>query len=196
MADEVVAAVILAAGRGARFVGAGHKLTSPLRGRSVLAHAVGSAVEAAIGPVLVVTGAVDIAAHVGADVRIVVNPHWAQGQSTSLQAGVTAADELGADAVVIGLGDQPFVTVAAWEAVAASRSPVATATYDGRRGHPVRLHRATWPLLPTSGDDGARTLMRLRADLVEAVPCEGSPTDIDTVEDLRRWQNDSSTSSP
>jgi len=196
MADEAIAAVILAAGAGSRFVGESHKLIAPLLGRDVLSHAVDAAIEAAIGPVLVVSGALDIAAHVDADVRIVANPRWAQGQSTSLQAGVAAADELGADVVVIGLGDQPFITAAAWREVAASRSPIASASYGGRRGHPVRLHRATWPLLPTTGDGGARTLLRLRPDLVEAVPCEGSPTDIDTVEDLRRWQNDSSTSSP
>ena len=189
-----IVAVVLAAGAGTRFRGAGHKLDAAVGGRAVVDRAVEAALAAGVGPVVVVTAG-QLATGIHPTVVHVVNEHWADGQITSLRRGIEAARSLGAGAVVVGLGDQPFVTPAAWRAVAAADGPIAVATYDGTRGHPVKLRADVWDLLPTSGDEGARALMRLRPDLVAAVPCDGSPIDIDTVEDLRRWQNSSSTSS-
>lgn len=190
---DATVAIVLAAGAGARFRGAVHKLEARLHGgATVAARSIDTAIDASIGPVVIVTGAVPtIADHVGDRPRVVVvhNPDWADGQMTSLRAGLAAAERLGADAVVVGLADQPFVGAASWRAVAGSTSPIAVATYDGRRGNPVRLHRSVWHLLPPRGDEGARSLIRSHPDLVEPVPCAGSPDDIDTVEDLQRWQN-------
>jgi CTP:molybdopterin cytidylyltransferase MocA len=189
-----VVAVVLAAGAGTRFRGPTHKLDAPVGGSPVVERAVGTALSAGIGPVVVVTAG-QLATALHPTVVQVVNDRWADGQITSLRRGLAAAAELGATAVVVGLGDQPFVTPEAWRSVAATDAAIAVATYDGRRGHPVRLRRDIWHLLPEEGDEGARSLMQLRPDLVEAVPCDGSPIDIDTVEDLQRWQNNSSTSS-
>jgi CTP:molybdopterin cytidylyltransferase MocA len=186
-----VVAVVLAAGAGTRFTGPTHKLLAPLAGRRVIDHAVAAAVEAGIGPVVVVQGAVDLALpdDLARTVTVVDHPGWSEGQATSLRAGVDAARRLGAAAVVVGLGDQPFVEPEAWRAVAASVAPIAVATYDGRRGNPVRLAEVVWDLLPTSADEGARALMRVRPDLVQQVPCPGSAGDVDTREDLDQWQS-------
>ncbi len=191
------AVVILAAGAGSRWRGDGHKLSAKLPATAVegpgtvIERALAHALAATIGPVIVITGAdADIvpAGWVG-QVTVRPNPRWAEGQMTSLRTGLDAADELGCDAVVVGLADQPFITPSAWREVAASDAPIAVATYDGRRGNPVRLDSTVWALLPIDGDEGARSLMRVRPDLVREVPCVGSPADIDTEEDLRRWQN-------
>jgi len=193
-----VLAVVLAAGGGSRFAGDGHKLLVARNGRTVVEHAVSAALSA-LGDVLVVTGAAQLPDAVVAmpGVRLLHNPDWAEGQATSLAAAVAAVAGDGTiDAVVVGLGDQPDITPDAWRQVATSTAPIAIATYDGRRRNPVRLHRSVWSLLPTTGDEGARVVIRLRADLVEEVPCSGSPDDIDTLEDVLRWQSKSSTNSP
>jgi CTP:molybdopterin cytidylyltransferase MocA len=181
-----VAAVVLAAGAGSRFKGSTHKLLARVGGRPVVAHSVGAAVASGL-PTFVVTGAVELRGLVDPAAIIVDNPRWADGQATSLQAGINAADRAGYDAVVVGLGDQPLVGPSAWSALAACDAQMAVATYNSRLGNPVRLGSQVWPHLPSIGDQGARSLIWEQADLVVRVPCAGDPADVDTVEDLERW---------
>ena len=181
-----VAAVVLAAGAGSRFRGGVHKLLAPVGGRALVAHAVGAAVASGL-PVFVVYGAIDLKGLVDPAATLVHNPRWADGQATSLQAGIAAAAASGHDAVVVGLGDQPLVGPHAWSALAACPAQMAVATYGGRLGNPVRLGAEVWPHLPSIGDQGARSLVWERADLVVRVPCAGDPADVDTVEDLERY---------
>jgi molybdenum cofactor cytidylyltransferase len=138
----------------------------------------------------VVRGATDLPVPALAQeaVRFVRNDRWREGIATSLRAGVDRARRDGHAAVVVGLGDQPLVQTEAWRRVArAATSPLAVATYAGERGNPVRLSSMAWPLLPATGDEGARLVMRRRPDLVVEVPCPGRAADIDTVHDLATW---------
>jgi len=180
------AAVVLAAGGGTRFAGTTPKLLAPVRGKPLVRHVLDAATAAGLDGVYVVVGAVELDLPGG--VTVVRNHRWAEGLATSLAAGVEAAREGGHDAVVVGLGDQPGITTAAWRNVAAATgTPVAVATYGGVRGHPVRLAREVWDRLPASGDAGARALVGAREDSVTEVPCPGSGADVDTVEDLTAW---------
>lgn len=189
-------AVLLAAGGGSRFGGPGHKLDADLgSGRSVydqsLAHLLASGVGSGDGAgVVVVHGATQ--RPVPDEVTAVANVDWASGQAGSLALALDIARQRQADAVVVGLADQPFIEPAAWRAVADAPPewPIVVATYDGARGpHPVRLHRSVWPLIPVIGDDGARYVVRELSDRVLEVPCPGASADIDTLEDLQRWTN-------
>lgn len=184
------AAVILAAGGGSRFAGDAHKLVSDFRGRPLVTWAVDAAVGAGLAEVVVVQGAVDLVDVVQANVTMLTNDRWAEGQATSLGVAVAHARAAGHDAVVVGLGDQPLLAPSAWRAVAfAPRTPpIAVATYQGRRGNPVRLASTVWDLLRFEGDEGARELMRREPGLWGEVACaEGNPADVDTVEDLEQW---------
>jgi len=192
-----VAAVVLAAGAGSRFAGPSHKLLAPLRGRPLVAWAVEHATAASLDETIVVVGAEAVAVRAvlpADDLRIVENEQWADGLGTSLAVAVAEAAHAGHAAVVVGLGDQPFLTPDAWRAVADSvvtgsrgGRPIVVATYGGVRRNPVGLAAEIWPMLPRTGDEGARAVMRLRPDLVGEVPCPGEPADIDTVEDLKSW---------
>ena len=188
-ASPTTGGVILAAGGGSRFANSGHKLLAEVDGRPLIGWALAAMVGSGIRDLAVVTGSVDLAPHVPAGVTEVRNERWAAGQATSLAAAVEWATTCGLDAIVVGLGDQPGLVPAAWRAVAATcDTPVAVATYGGRRGHPVRLARAVWDRLPTSGDQGAGVVMAESPELVTEVACDGDAHDVDTVEDLARWR--------
>lgn len=182
----MTAAVLLAAGGGSRFAGRGHKLLAPFRGRRVFEWALDHALEADLGPTVVVGGAVDLRPLLAGRAVLLDNPDWVSGMASSLQCAVSWAAAAGHDAIVVGLGDQPLVPATAWRAVAASTAPVAVATFTGHRSPPVRLAAAVWSLLPSTGDVGARALMASHPELVTEVACPGEAVDIDTLEDLAR----------
>ncbi|MGO9964610.1 MAG: NTP transferase domain-containing protein [Acidimicrobiales bacterium] len=189
-----VAAVILAAGAGTRFnrddpdASPGAKLLARARGRPLIEWAIGPAVEAQLDELVVVSGAVDLGGVVPDEATLLCNEDWHLGQATSLRVALDWCARQGHLAAVIGLGDLPGLTADAWRAVAGARGgPIVFATYYGHRGHPVRLDAEIWSLLPTSGDEGARSLASRRPELVTELACEGTTVDIDTQEDLRRW---------
>jgi len=179
-----VVAALLAAGGGRRFAGAEHKLVTVVAGRRIVDWSLAAARKSGLAPVLVVSGCVSLDVDGLEGVEVLHNPDWADGIATSLRVAIGRASELGAESLVVGLGDQPCVTASSWSALAAAPGPIAVATYDGRRGNPVKLHAETWSLTPTSGDEGARVLLASHPHLVTEVACGGSPIDLDRTDDL------------
>jgi molybdenum cofactor cytidylyltransferase len=183
-----IAAVLLAVGTGSRFDGPTHKLKAPFRGRTVADWAIANVLEAEFDETIVILGAVDLTLPAG--IAAIHNPDFALGQATSVHLAMRYARHAGHDAIVTGLADQPLIPTETWQAIGScDDSPIVVATYEGKRRNPVRLAATVWDLLPTDGDEGARSVMRLHPELVTEIPCIGNPADIDTVEDLRRWNS-------
>jgi molybdenum cofactor cytidylyltransferase len=191
-------AVLLAAGSGSRWStagGRGHKLTAVMAdAQTVFQASLGAAREAAASariPILIITGAVDLTPWIASSVLTVHNSDWADGQATSLRCATRYAERHGFDSVVVGLGDQPWISPAMWLAVVERLQtpglPIVIPTIDGVRGQPVGLRSSHWAELPVTGDEGARSLARKDPCLVEELVCVGdtrSLTDIDTPGDL------------
>jgi CTP:molybdopterin cytidylyltransferase MocA len=183
-------AVLLAAGGGSRFAGNEHKLLTQIKGKSVFVWSLQNCVAANFKRIIIVTGAVDLSAQISEakftqpNLIEVHNENWQTGMASSLQCAISEAQRHGASSVVVGLADQPAIKPSSWQRVADATAPLAVATYNGVRGNPVRIHAELWPLLPTSGDEGARSLFKSHKDLLEEVACDGSAQDLDTSSDI------------
>ena len=182
----MIVGLVLAAGAGTRF-GATKQLAE-LDGRALLQHAVDAANAAAgLDRVVVVLGHEADCVRAAIDpgrAEVVVATDWAEGQSGSLRVGLAAAGDA-VDAIVVLLGDQPYVTQQAIERVLAARgdAPAVRATYDGAPGHPVVLERSLFAELGAlRGDTGARNV--LCHCRVTEVEMGSGGDDVDTPEQL------------
>lgn len=187
-------AVVVLAGGLSRRLGRPKQLLM-LDGLPLVVHVVQRALDAGVGPVIVVTGAHDAAVR-GAlrdlPVASVHNPRYEEGQGTSLAAGISALPDT-VDAAVILLADQPGIRPETIRAAADARretgAPVVMALYGDRQGHPALLGRETFPeLLALEADMGGREVVRAHRDALVLVEGGGSapPPDVDTEEDWDR----------
>jgi CTP:molybdopterin cytidylyltransferase MocA len=184
-----VTGLVLAAGEGRRL--GTPKSVVEIGGRRLVDRAVDVLHEAGLTDVVVVAGAqaLDVP---GA--RVVDNPEWSRGMGSSLRTGLAAvpADSV---AVVVMLVDTPGLgpeVVRRLVAAHAEGAPVVVATYDGSPRNPVLLAREHWAEVGrlAVGDLGARAFLSAYPDLVRYVECAdvGDPSDLDTAEDLHRFE--------
>jgi len=189
------AVVVLAAGRGMRFRGAGHKLEQSLGDETVLARTIGQAIASGMRVVVVTTAALEpsVKRMVAARELVLVPELNARGQPNplgmgfSIAAGVSATGD--ADGWLIVPGDMPMLRASSMVAVAQAleQYPVAYAQYRGQRGHPVGFSAELYSeLVGLQGDEGARRLVaRYPAQAVD-LDDPGVLLDVDTDEDLAR----------
>lgn len=201
MTTNRVAAILLAAGQGARFRASGgegpSKLVAELGGKALARHAAEAALSSQARPVILVTGHAEEAvraALAGLDLDFVHNAEHREGLASSLRAGLAAVPQDCAGAVVL-LGDMPGVSgslidrlIAAFEAHPGA--PAVVPASEGERGNPVLLSRSLFtPAMALSGDRGARKLVDGAGDaVIEIEAGDDARADIDTREALERAQ--------
>jgi len=188
-----VAAIILAAGASRR-LGQPKQLLQ-FGAETLLERALRLAKEGGASPVLAVLGAhfAAICASIPFNNAIpVFNERWAQGISSSIQAGLQALDAGTSDAAgaLVMSCDQPRLTAGHLRALiqtfAAQTSPaIVASSYAGVQGVPAVFPRSVFPgLLALTGDKGARALLAKPPCRVIALPFDGGEVDIDLPSDL------------
>jgi len=206
MADaRRVTAILLAAGLSKRL--GRNKLLLPLGDETVVRKTAKAVLASAVTEVILVTGheeAMVKEAVEDLDVRLTHNPRYAEGQSTSMIAGIEAAPE-DTDAYLFVLGDQPLLTPGIVNEVISlyersrPEAQVAAPAYGGRRGNPALFSADLKDeLLHASGDAGGRGIIRRLenespgAIVFHHLPNDDIFLDIDTEKDyesmLRKFQ--------
>ena len=182
--------VVLAAGLSRRL--GRNKLLLPMGLKPIIVWTVENALASSLDEVIVVTGhqheAVEAAVR-RLPVRIVHNPDYAQGQSTSVKAGVRESSPWN-ECFVFFLGDQPLIGADVVTALLARYRrdyPLLVApVFAGKQGNPVLVSaRLRKELLGLTGDSGARPLIERHADAVATVEIDQPAIrmDIDREED-------------
>ncbi|MFT4038494.1 MAG: nucleotidyltransferase family protein [Thermomicrobiales bacterium] len=188
----MIAGVVLAAGRSSR-LGRPKQLLD-LHGQPLLRVTLDRVLAAHLDVVYVVLGheAEAIrAAIAGLPVQIIHNPDAAQGQSTSVLAGINAAATGDPEAVVFLLGDQPQIAPALIDALTArwreTGAGVVAPEYTDGIGNPILFDRRVLPdLASLTGDVGARDVVRAHkaSGDIALVPVPApAPRDVDTEDD-------------
>ena len=194
-APRRVAGIILAAGESSRMGQRKAFLRHERTGATFLAHLVGEAAAAELSPVVVVGRGADAELEMAvqdAGANYVPNPAAAQGQLSSLLAGLDSLDELVWAAVVMPV-DVPMVSAHTIRRVVLAAGEdgvsIARASHRGRHGHPVLFARAVFDELRAADPAvGARAVVRADPARVRDVEVDepGVAVDIDTPEDYFR----------
>ena len=186
-AEEVTAAIILAAGASTRMGVA--KANLPFRQGTFLTHLC-DRLFAFCQPVIVVLGAHAAAIVRPPEAQVVINQNWSAGQLSSLRSGLLVLPP-GVKTIVYTLVDHPDPLPSTLESLLKSSGKIAVPTFHGQRGHPVKFA----PELRTEFLDAttvtAKEVFRRHAAETHYVPVNdpGVTDDIDDSEALARFRH-------
>lgn len=185
----MISAILLAAGKSRRM--GKPKLLMPFGQSTIVEQAIDNLLSSVVNEVIVVVGygaKESIKTLVTKPVKLVTNPDYEQGMSTSIITGLNLVDSQ-AQAVMLALGDQPLINSQTINRLVKEfynhDKGIAIPTYQGSRGHPIIFAiKYKEKLLELKGDMGGRQIIKDHPDdiLEVAVNCAGIYIDIDTVD--------------
>ncbi|HJM49557.1 MAG TPA: selenium-dependent molybdenum cofactor biosynthesis protein YqeB [Alphaproteobacteria bacterium] len=189
-----VAGVVLAAGLSRRFQG--NKLLGLVAGQPMICRVVAAALGSRLNPVVVVLGhesellRAALAPFADPRLHIVQNPRFAEGQSTTVVAGLRALPE-DCPAAMFLMGDQPLIEPAIIDRLIESHAldAICHPMVAGRLRNPVIFARRFFPdILALAGDSGARAVIAANPEAVGTVEFdrEGPFMDVDSNAELER----------
>jgi molybdenum cofactor cytidylyltransferase len=124
---------------------------------------------------------------------IVLNPHWQQGQLSSIKEAIRSLKEVQTDGIVLFLVDHPLVSAELVSELVrqfySSGRAIVLPKFRAKRGHPVIFAARLYPeLLEAPAEQGARTVVWAHPDEVLEVPTneEGVVLNLNDPEALRR----------
>lgn len=190
--NDCIVGVLLAAGRSSRFADS-NKLLAKTEGQQPIVTASARTLrDACVDTVITVVGyeAERVREALPEGVSTVERESTRSGLSGSVIAGVKEARRRGGDAVLIALGDMPWIKTASVDAlISAYRAgfgPALAAASEGERGNPVLFDAKYFTHLESlTGEEGGRSVLRTVSDaaLIETND-PGVRKDVDTRDDL------------
>ncbi len=191
-----VSAILLAAGESKRM--GKPKLLLPLGDGTVLGNTVDNLLGSSVDEVIVVLGAnarETKRAIADKAVKIIINPDYRQGMSTSLISGLRQLSHR-AQRVMVALSDQPLIDRTTYNKLIqkslVSDSGIVVPTHKSRRGNPIIFNICyKEELLQLEGDVGGRELLKRHPDdiLEVAVDCKGIYINLNTMDDYKSALN-------
>lgn len=189
----MITAIILAAGLSSR-MGFPKQLLE-LGNRTLVRIVTENVLASAVDKVLVITGyrTVEVSAALkGLPVETIFNPHFKQGQGSSLTLGVKSID-VNTTAFLVFMCDQPLISTSLINTVIsefkARHSLALRPIYRGMPGHPVIFsYSLSSELEALKGDEGARQVLKKLGNKVDYLPVQDEAVilDVDTPESYER----------
>ena len=198
----MIPAIVLAAGKSSRMGRTKALLPIGASGETFLARIVRVLREGGVSTIVVVTGGDAAAVRASlprddASLTVVENPHFEEGQLSSLHVGLAAVEQRYDDveAAMVTLVDLPLISAATVRAVLDTfrvhpNAPLVRPRRAGRHGHPVIFNRSIFGELRRSDPSkGAKAVVHAHAaeEVNVDVDDDGAFTDIDTPEDYERF---------
>ncbi len=122
----------------------------------------------------------------------IYNPNFRSGMSSSIVSGIKhLIKQESIDAVLIVLSDQPTIPLSHFQKMIKSyevaNKNIVSTSYDSSYGAPAIFSKSLFPeLLKLSQDQGAKKLIKQKAEDTFFIHCSEAVNDIDTLEDYKK----------